>query len=52
MLREVNLVFVIRGHRNCTDPGNVNYPEWVKRDDDIIWEGIIFCYEELGGEYV
>jgi hypothetical protein len=47
MLREVNLVLVRRGHRDCTDPGDVDDPEWVKRDDEIGWEWTVSCCEEL-----
>lgn len=48
MLHEMDLVLVSGGHTDCTDPEDVDDPEWVKSGDEVVWEGIVACYEELG----
>jgi hypothetical protein len=48
MLRETDLVLFTGGHMDCTDPEGPGDPEWVKSEDEIVWEEICACYEELG----
>lgn len=48
MLREMDFMLVSGGHTDCTDPADVDDPEWVKSGDEVDWERILACYEELG----
>ncbi|KAJ5381092.1 uncharacterized protein N7496_003520 [Penicillium cataractarum] len=48
MLHEMDFVLVSGGNTDCTDPTEVDDPEWVKSDDEVVWEGVVACYEELG----
>jgi hypothetical protein len=48
MLVETDLVIVTSTAGSCTDPDGPDDPDWVKSPDEIVWEGICECYEELG----
>ncbi|QKX56175.1 uncharacterized protein TRUGW13939_03275 [Talaromyces rugulosus] len=48
MLFETDLVIVTSEGGSCTDPDGPEDPNWVKSPDEIVWEGICECYEELG----
>ncbi|KAF3396133.1 hypothetical protein F1880_007309 [Penicillium rolfsii] len=48
MLSETDLVLLTGGHEDCTDSVGPEDPDWVKSEDEIIWEKICNCYEELG----
>lgn len=48
MLVETDLVLVTSSGGSCNAPDGPDDPNWVKSPDEIVWEGICECYEELG----